>query len=87
MELAHLKSASTMQNWGYSYSEIIDGVLSKIGLGGNILHFAKMAIITISLVLICLIADVIARKLILVLIERIIKKTKIYFLQNKNLII
>lgn len=65
-----------IQEWGSSYSAIIDNLLSGVGLSGNLLHFSKMLIITISLIIICVIADFIARKVILVIIERIIKRTK-----------
>lgn len=76
MNIGQLNSENVIQYWGNSYSNIIDSMLSSIGLEGSPLHLTKMILISISLVAFCLIADFIARKLILVLIERIIKKTK-----------
>lgn len=71
-----LNSNDVIQSLGSSYSHVIDNLLTGMGLEGNFLHLVKMVIISISLVLFCVIADFIARKLILVLIERIIRKTK-----------
>ena len=65
-----------IQELGNSYSLIIDSLLQNAGLTGSLLHFTKMLVITISLVLIALIADYIAKRFIIVLIERIIKRTK-----------
>lgn len=65
-----------IQEWGSSYSTIIDDLLSGAGITGNLLHFLKMLIISVSLIIICVIADFIANRIILVIIERIIKRTK-----------
>lgn len=76
MSFFHLSTNNVIQSLGSSYSYVIDNFLIKVGLEGAFLHLAKMIIISTSLVLFCLFADFIARKLILVLIERIIRKTK-----------
>lgn len=68
--------SDVLNTWGNSYSELLDTVLVNIGIGGRIQHFTKMFIILLSLVIIAVIADFIARKIILVVIERIIRKTK-----------
>ena len=72
----NLKAHDLIQEWGSSYSLIINNFLKKIGLSDNLSQLVKMVVITASLVAFCLIADWIARKLILVAIEKIIKKTK-----------
>lgn len=72
----NLKANDLIQEWGSSYSLIVNNFLKNIGLSDNLSQLVKMVIITASLVAFCLIADWIARKLILVAIEKIIKKTK-----------
>lgn len=76
MDFAQIDTNDMIQEWGNSYSHIIDNLLSNLGLNGNILHLVKMIVISISLIIFCMIADFIARKVILVIIERIIKRTK-----------
>lgn len=70
------KTSDFIQEWGSSYSHIIHDLLKHIGLSGNLLQIIKMILITASLIGFCFLADWVARKLILVAIERIIKKTK-----------
>ena len=72
----NLSTNDLIQEWGSSYSNIVNDFLKNIGLSDNLLQLIKMIIITASLVGFCFIADWISRKLILVAIERIIKKTK-----------
>lgn len=69
-------TSGIIQELGSSYSLIIDSLLQKSGLSGSLLHFIKMLVISISLVLIAFLADYIAKRFIIVLIERIIKRTK-----------
>lgn len=76
MSFFNLNTNNVIQSLGSSYSYVVDNFLIKVGLEGAFLHLAKMIIISTSLVLFCFLADFIARKLILVLIERIIRKTK-----------
>ncbi len=76
MSFFNLNTNNVIQSLGSSYSYVVDNFLIKVGLEGAFLHLAKMIIISTSLVIFCLLADFIARKLILVLIERIIRKTK-----------
>ena len=76
MKIAQINTNKVIQSWGNSYSGIIDKLLKGLGMEGNTLHLFKMVIISISLAVFCFIADFIARKIILVIIERIIKKTK-----------
>ncbi|MBK21605.1 MAG: mechanosensitive ion channel protein MscS [Flavobacteriales bacterium] len=76
MKFTKINTNNVIQSWGNSYSSIIDNFLNSLGVEGNTLFLFKMIIISISLVLFCLLADLIARKTILVIIERIIKKTK-----------
>tara|TARA_Y100001934_G_C12332149_1_gene765685 strand:- start:714 stop:2006 length:1293 start_codon:yes stop_codon:yes gene_type:complete len=71
-----INTNGVIQSWGNSYSSVIDNLLQSIGLEGSSLHLVKMIVISISLIVFCFIADLIARKTILVIIERIIKKTK-----------
>jgi miniconductance mechanosensitive channel len=71
-----IKANDLIQEWGSSYSLIVNNFLKNIGLSDNLSQLVKMVVITASLVAFCLIADWIARKLILVAIEKIIKKTK-----------
>ena len=68
------KTSDFIQEWGSSYSHIIHDLLKHIGLSGNLLQIIKMILITASLIGFCFLADWVARKLILVAIERIIKK-------------
>ena len=76
MSFFNSNTNNVIQSLGSSYSYVVDNFLIKVGLEGAFLHLAKMIIISTSLVLFCLLADFIARKLILVVIERIIRKTK-----------
>ena len=76
MKIAQINTNDVIQSWGNSYSGIIDKLLNSLGMEGTTLHLFKMVIISISLAVFCFIADFIARKIILVIIERIIKKTK-----------
>ena len=78
MKIAQINTNDVIQSWGNSYSGIIDKLLNSLGMEGTTLHLFKMVIISISLAVFCFIADFIARKIILVSIERIIKKTKKY---------
>jgi len=59
-----------------SYSGIIDTLLNSFGLEGTMLHLIKMILISASLITFCFLADFLARKTILGIIERIIRKTK-----------
>lgn len=61
---------------GHSISGHIGEWLTDLGLSGSFLNFAQVALIVVALVLICFISDFIARKLVLSLVERIIRKTK-----------
>ena len=65
-----------IQELGNSYSLIIDSLLQKTGLSGGFMHFSKMLIISISIIFIAFLTDFIAKRFIVVLIERIIKRTK-----------
>ena len=76
MKLTQINTNDVIQSWGNSYSGTIDKLLNSLGIEGTILHLSKMIIISFSLAIFCFIADFIARKIILVSIERIIKKTK-----------
>ncbi|MBI34573.1 MAG: mechanosensitive ion channel protein MscS [Flavobacteriales bacterium] len=76
MKFNQINTNGVIQSWGNSYSSVIDNLLQSIGLEGSSLHLVKMIVISISLIVFCFIADLIARKTILVIIERIIKKTK-----------
>ena len=76
MELFQLNTHDVLQAWGSSYSTIINNLLVNIGLTGVLLHLLKMILISLSLLVICFIADFIGRKFILVIIEKVIKRTK-----------
>lgn len=76
MKFTQINTNDVIQSWGNSYSGTIDKLLNSLGIEGTILHLSKMIIISFSLAIFCFIADFIARKIILVSIERIIKKTK-----------
>jgi miniconductance mechanosensitive channel len=76
MTLDQINVNNAIQSLGNSYSGIIDTFLSSLGIEGTILHIIKMIIISASLVIFCFLADLIARKTILSIIERIIRKTK-----------
>ena len=76
MGLFQLNTNDVLQALGSSYSSIINNLLQNIGLSGVLLHLVKMTLISISLLTICFIADFIGRKFILVLIEKVIKRTK-----------
>ena len=76
MKFKQINTNGVIQSWGNSYSSVINNLLQSIGLEGSSLHLVKMIVISISLIVFCFIADLIARKTILVIIERIIKKTK-----------
>jgi len=71
-----ISTNNVIQSWGNSYSGIIDTLLISIGIEGTMLHLIKMILISASLVIFCFLADFVARKTILVIIERIIRKTK-----------
>lgn len=68
--------SNILSDWGTSYSELVDQLMKNIGLNYPFAHLLKMSIISLSLILIGVIADLIARKVILVIIERIVRKTK-----------
>jgi miniconductance mechanosensitive channel len=76
MTFIQISTNSVIQSWGNSYSGIIDNLLNSVGIEGTMLHLIKMIIISASLVLFCFLADFVARKTILAIIERIIRKTK-----------
>lgn len=65
-----------LSDWGNSYSGLIDQLMNNIGLNEPFAHLLKMGVISLSLILIGVAADLIARKVILVVIERIVHKTK-----------
>jgi miniconductance mechanosensitive channel len=71
-----ISTNNVIQSWGNSYSGVIDTLLNGIGLEGTMLHLIKMILISASLILFCFLSDFIARKTILAIIERIIRKTK-----------
>ena len=76
MILDQINTNNVIQSWGNSYSGIIDTLLNSIGLEGTSLHLIKMILISTSLAIFCFLADFLARKTILAIIERIIRKTK-----------
>lgn len=76
MVLSQISTNNVIQSWGNSYSGIIDTLLNSFGLEGTILHLIKMILISASLITFCFLADFLARKTILGIIERIIRKTK-----------
>ena len=76
MTFIQISTNSVIQSWGNSYSGIIDNSLNSVGIEGTMLHLIKMIIISASLALFCFLADFVARKTILAIIERIIRKTK-----------
>ena len=71
-----ISTNNVIQSWGNSYSGVIDTLLNSIGLEGTLLHLIKMILISASLIVFCFLSDFIARKTILAIIERIIRKTK-----------
>ena len=76
MVLSQISTNNVIQSWGNSYSGIIDTLLNSFGLEGTMLHLIKMILISASLITFCFLADFLARKTILGIIERIIRKTK-----------
>lgn len=76
MKLLQVNNIKLTHNLGKSFLEILDDFLSSIGITGQFSHLISITIITISLIALSIIADFIARKIILVIIERIIRKTK-----------
>ncbi len=76
MKLLQVNNSKLTHNLGKSFPEILDNFLSSIGITGQFSHLISITIITISLIALSIIADFIARKIILVIIERIIRKTK-----------
>jgi len=76
MKLLQINSGMLIEDLGKSFPELLNDFLSKIGITGQLSHLISMTIITLSLISLSIIADFIARKIILVIIERIIRKTK-----------
>ncbi len=76
MKLLQANTGKLIHNLGKSFPEILNDFLSSVGITGQFSHLISITIITTSLITLSIIADFIARKIILVIIERIIRKTK-----------
>lgn len=68
--------AETIPFFDQSFSIILDALFKKIGINGFLLHALKIATIIIAIITICWLIDLIAKRIILATIERIVKHTK-----------
>jgi miniconductance mechanosensitive channel len=59
-----------------SVSELIGNWLSGLGLTGSLLNISQISLIFLFLIVVCFVADFIARKLLLSLVEKLIARTK-----------
>lgn len=71
-----ISNDSIIDDFGTSISDLIGKWLVDLGLSGGLLNIAQIALIILALVIICFISDFISRKIVLTLVERIIRKTK-----------
>lgn len=71
-----LHNEGIINDFGNSISDWIGSWLVDMGLSGGILNVAQVALIILALIIICFLSDFISRKIVLTLVERIIRKTK-----------
>lgn len=68
--------STAVPSFDQSFSVILDAIFQKIGLSGFPLHSVKIGTMILCLIVVCWLIDLIAKRLILVTIERIVKRTK-----------